>query len=142
MEAGVASEGDERRGVGEQAGPEVAQSPVTETTGSIVIDADYGLLRQVVETLAANAVARASRVVVRTSTVDKQARIEVLDDGPGFALEILPHVFDRFRRGDSWGSSGLGLAIALTIVQAHGGMITAGNRPTGGAVVTVSLPSG
>ena len=40
------------------------------------------------------------------------------------------------------GASGLGLAIALTIVQAHGGMITAGNRPTGGAVVTVSLPSG
>ena len=110
-----------------------------ETAGSIVIDADYGLLRQVVETLADNAAARASRVVVRTSVVDRQAVIEVLDDGPGFAPEILPHVFDRFRRGDSRGSSGLGLAIALTIVQAHGGVITADNRPAGGAVVTLAV---
>lgn len=107
---------------------------------ALVVDADYGLLRQVVETLTRNAVARAGHVELATSANDKVGVLEVADDGPGFDPEILPHVFDRFRRGDSGGSSGLGLAIARTIVDAHKGRIDVTNRPEGGALVRVILP--
>ena len=55
---------------------------------------------------------------------------------------VLPRVFDRFRRGDSRGSSGLGLAIANTIVTSHGGRIEVSNRPDGGALVRMLLPVG
>lgn len=107
---------------------------------SILVDADYGLLRQVVETLTRNAVARSSMVLLSTTTVDKQAILDIIDDGPGFDEDILPHVFDRFQRGDTKGSSGLGMSIAKTIVEAHGGVIEASNRAEGGALVRIRLP--
>ncbi|MEM9200344.1 MAG: HAMP domain-containing sensor histidine kinase [Actinomycetota bacterium] len=111
-------------------------------TGALVIDADYGMIRQSVETLTNNAVARSQHVWLSTGDVDKWAVIDIADDGPGFDPDILPHVFDRFRRGDSRGSSGLGLAIANTIVTAHNGRIEVSNRSEGGALVRVMLPVG
>jgi signal transduction histidine kinase len=70
-------------------------------------------------------------------------RLEVSDDGPGLPAGDLPHVFDRFYRADSSrpsGGSGLGLAIVREIVLQHGGGVRAGNRPGGGAVISVELP--
>jgi len=110
----------------------------TEVAEAIVIDADYGLLRQVLETLVRNGTARASNVVVKAHTAGGRARIDIIDDGPGFDESVLPFVFDRFRRGD--GSSGLGMAIAKKIVEAHHGAITAANRTESGAVVRIELP--
>lgn len=107
---------------------------------AILVDADYGLLRQVVETLTRNAVARATMVLLSTTVVDKQAILDIIDDGPGFDEDILPHVFDRFQRGDTKGSSGLGMSIAKTMVEAHGGVIEASNRSEGGALVRIRLP--
>jgi signal transduction histidine kinase len=72
-------------------------------------------------------------------------RAEVTDDGPGFAPEDLPHVFeplfrgDRARRGNGAGA-GLGLAIARRLARAQGGDVTAGNGCSGGAVVALVLP--
>ena len=112
---------------------------VANTYDSIVADADYALLRQVVENLTHNAASRASEVdlsVVRASGV---VTIQVADNGPGFDDDILPHVFERFRQGDTRGSTGLGMAIAKSIVEAHGGSVSAANRPTGGAVVKLHL---
>jgi signal transduction histidine kinase len=68
--------------------------------------------------------------------------VEVADDGPGFAPDDLPHVFDPLFRGDRTraariGGAGLGLAIARRLVRAHGGEVKAGNRAHGGASVTV-----
>lgn len=107
---------------------------------AIIVDADYSLLRQVVETLTRNSAARARNIELSAEKNGSFGKIMILDDGPGFDESVLPHVFDRFRRGDSIGSSGLGMAIAKKIVEAHGGEITAGNRTTGGAEVTLTVP--
>jgi signal transduction histidine kinase len=108
---------------------------------AIVADADYALFRQVVETLARNGANRSSDVVLRAGHLDKKIRLEIADNGPGFDESVLPFVFDRFRRGDSLGSSGLGMAIAKKIVEAHGGTIAAANGPEHGALVTIDLPT-
>lgn len=106
----------------------------------IVIEADYGLLRQVLETLSRNGMARASQVHLTARPAGKHVVIDIADNGPGFDESVLPFVFDRFRRGDSLGSSGLGMAIAKKIVESHRGTITAANGDAGGAVVTITLP--
>jgi signal transduction histidine kinase len=69
----------------------------------------------------------------------------VRDHGPGISTVDLPHVFERFYRGDpsrsrETGGSGLGLAIVEQIVHQHGGSVTADNAPDGGTVLTVLLP--
>ena len=109
-------------------------------TISVVADADYGLLRQVLESLVRNAAVRADSVMLTATSHAGRAIIDVIDDGDGFDEELLPHVFDRFRRGDTKGSSGLGMAIAKTVVEAHKGTVTASNRDEGGAQVRIELP--
>ena len=104
------------------------------------VEAPPAIYSQVIETLARNGANRASDVVLRAGRIDKKIRIEVADNGPGFDESVLPFVFDRFRRGDSLGSSGLGMAIAKKIVEAHGGSIAAANGPEHGALVTIDLP--
>ncbi|HET9951849.1 MAG TPA: HAMP domain-containing sensor histidine kinase [Candidatus Eisenbacteria bacterium] len=71
-------------------------------------------------------------------------RLTVRDDGPGIAPGDLPHVFERFRRGQATGDqsgSGLGLAIVAEIVQRHDGSVAAANREPHGALLTVELPA-
>jgi len=69
------------------------------------------------------------------------AAITVKDDGPGFSDRELPHLFERFFKGEnaSPGSVGIGLALCREIVMAQGGTVTAENAPGGGACFTVKL---
>jgi signal transduction histidine kinase len=72
-------------------------------------------------------------------------KISVRDDGEGIAAEDLPHVFDRFWRGDKSrlrerGSAGLGLAIAKKLVEAHGGTIGVESEKGKGATFWFTLP--
>jgi signal transduction histidine kinase len=70
-------------------------------------------------------------------------RVEVADDGPGFAPEALAHATERFWRADSArsrGGTGLGLAIARAIAEAHGGQLRLANTARGGAAVTLLFP--
>ncbi len=118
---------------------------VTHLGGSgvpVSVDADYGLVRQALDTLVRNAAVRADNVEVSVVTEGKSARIVINDDGPGIPEELLPVVFDRFRRGDTKGSVGLGMAIAKRIVEMHHGTVTASNRASGGASVSLTLPIG
>ncbi len=84
-------------------------------------------------------------VTLTTSVAGPRVRVAVCDTGEGIDAEDLPHVFERFYRGErsrsrETGGSGLGLAIARGIVEAHGGRIWAESPPQSGAVVTFELP--
>jgi len=79
-----------------------------------------------------------------------KVELTVVDSGEGIPGSDLPHVFDRFYRGErartrdkqeSGSGAGLGLAIAKGIVEAHGGMISASSQPGQGATFHVVLPS-
>lgn len=70
--------------------------------------------------------------------------IQIDDDGPGIDPDLLPRIFDRFMRADkvrTGESTGLGLSIAKTVVEAHGGKIYAENREDGGASFRIELPA-
>jgi signal transduction histidine kinase len=108
----------------------------------VVTEGDYLLLRQALENVTHNAAARSSNVVLTVSETSNDATLSVADDGPGFDAEVLHRVFDRWRRGDELGSSGLGMAIAKSIVSAHGGECSAHNRSGGGAEVLITIPKG
>lgn len=100
----------------------------------------------------ANLVSNALRYTPAGGTVTLSAEaqgervlLRVRDTGPGIEPEHLPHIFDRFYRADpartANGESGLGLAIAKSLVEAHGGAIWAESTPGQGATFTVSLPA-
>ncbi|WP_405714820.1 MULTISPECIES: sensor histidine kinase [unclassified Streptomyces] len=84
-------------------------------------------------------------VRVRCAAGGPWVTLEVEDDGPGIPPELLPHVFERFARGDasrsrSAGSTGLGLAIVQAVVAAHGGRAEVDSVP-GRTVFAVRLPA-
>ena len=69
------------------------------------------------------------------------ARVKIADQGPGIAEEHLPHIFKKFyRTGDGGSGVGLGLPLAKTIVEKHGGVLSAANSPEGGATFLLTLP--
>jgi signal transduction histidine kinase len=79
------------------------------------------------------------RSTVAAELVGGEVRFVVSDTGPGIAPEQLPHVFDRFSRSPDSPGAGLGLAIAKTLVEAHGGRIRAESGATG-TTISFTLP--
>jgi two-component system OmpR family sensor kinase len=114
----------------------------------VTVTGDGARLHQAVANLLANARAHTPEGTSVTTTVshdDSMAHVEVHDDGPGFPDDLLPRATERFARGDAsrsraTGGSGLGLAIVKAVAEAHGGTLTVGNAPGGGAVIRLSLP--
>ncbi len=115
------------------------------------LEADPQRLGQAV----ANLIGNALRYVPEGGQVDVTVRQDgvhglvmvVSDNGPGVPPADLPHIFDRFWRGDtartrSAAGSGLGLAIAKELVEAQDGAINARNRPQGGLEVEISFTGG
>jgi signal transduction histidine kinase len=73
---------------------------------------------------------------------EERVRVTVSDRGPGIAKEDRSRIFEPFERGSTTTSgTGLGLAVADAIVQAHGGRMWVSQSPTGGAAFTFELPS-
>lgn len=71
-----------------------------------------------------------------------RVRIEVEDSGPGIPVENLTRIFDPFFTTKPVGQgTGLGLALVAAVVRDHGGAVTAGNAPGGGAVLRIELPT-
>jgi CheY-like chemotaxis protein len=86
-------------------------------------------------------------VQVRLLKAGTDCMVVVEDDGPGINPDFIPHMFERFRQADSSTTRthkglGLGLAIVRSLVEMHGGTITAANGASGrtGAVFTIRLP--
>jgi signal transduction histidine kinase len=113
----------------------------------IEVNADPDALKQVVTNLAQNALKYAPGAEQHWSVfaANGRAAIRLQDAGPGISRHDLPHIFERFYRGEkardrSTGGSGLGLAIAKSIVEAHNGSIEAASEPGRGATFTAWLP--
>jgi CheY-like chemotaxis protein len=112
---------------------------------------DAGRIRQVVWNLANNAVKftpRGGAVTVSLASSAENLEVRVQDDGRGISPGHLPYVFDRFRQGQTGttrehGGLGLGLAIVKSLVELHGGTVTAQSEGEGmGATFTVRFPVG
>jgi signal transduction histidine kinase/arylsulfatase A-like enzyme len=131
------------------------------------LSADAGRLGQAVGNVLRNALAhtpRGGRITASVTAEDRSVVMRVSDTGRGIPPEHLPHIFERFYRGDPsrarprspvgngpspgnglaetahGGGYGLGLTISRELIQAHGGQITAESRPGEGAEFTIRLP--
>jgi two-component system sensor histidine kinase BaeS len=108
--------------------------------------ADERWLHQVVTNLLGNALKftpAGGRVTVRTRQDRADAVLTVSDTGVGIPAAELPHVFERFWRGQAaagTSGSGIGLAIAAELARAHGGTLTAASQPGKGTTLTLTLP--
>ena len=105
---------------------------------------DQVRLEQALGSLVDNALRHgAAPVLLRATARNGAVELHVLDEGPGFPAEFLPHAFERFSRPDearSGQGAGLGLALVQAIAVAHGGSAGAANRSGGGADVWLVLP--
>lgn len=107
------------------------------------VEGDRTALDRLVQNLIDNAIAYAGSAELSVESGQGHVRLTVADRGPGIAEDALDRMFEPFEREPSrsrmTGGLGLGLAIARSIAQAHGGSITARNRHGGGLAVTVAL---
>jgi signal transduction histidine kinase len=109
------------------------------------LDADPMRVGEVLANLLSNAVRHTPRggsVTVAVEPSGAQVAVSVSDTGVGIAAADLPHVFDRFVKSTDSGGAGLGLAIAKSLVEAHGGTITAASQPGRGTTMRFLLPRG
>ena len=107
---------------------------------------DRDRLGQVLDNLLGNAVKyspQGREIVVRVESVTGEARLSVTDQGPGIPTAVVPHLFERFYRGEhTVGDAGLGLGLYISrmLVNAHGGRIWAASAPGRGSTFTIALP--
>jgi signal transduction histidine kinase len=111
-----------------------------------VVSGDRSALERLIQNLIDNAVTYGGGAELVVERDIDRARLTVTDRGPGIPEAELERMFEPFERRDpsrsrSTGGLGLGLAIARSIAQAHGGTIHAANRSGGGLAVTVDLPA-
>ena len=105
-----------------------------------------GQLQQVVMNLIQNACdatanQSSAKLKIVGSRADNMAVLRFIDNGPGIADEYLGRLFEPFFTTKPVGQgTGLGLSISYGIVERHGGRLTAGNAPDGGAEFVLSLP--
>ncbi len=116
-------------------------------SGPIQIRGDIKKLQRAVANLIDNALKHTpagGTVRVSAEAANDRIRIIVRDTGPGIPPDKLPHIFNRFYRGDekSVSGSGLGLSLAQAIVRFHGGNISVKSSPGKGSIFTITLPRG
>ncbi len=106
---------------------------------------DRDALKQVLLILLDNArihTPSSATINVTTQVADHRIAIQIRDTGRGIAPELLPHIFERFYRGDvsrSGGGMGLGLSIAKELIEAQGGTVTVESQVGQGSVFTITL---
>jgi len=112
--------------------------------GLPLVHADPLRLRQALDNLVSNAVAHsgvANEIVVSVGRGDGDIRLSVADDGEGVPTAEQERIFEAgVRLESSRPGSGLGLAVARAVAEAHGGELTLDSTPGEGATFTLSLP--
>ena len=116
----------------------------------ILVCGDRDRLKQVLVNLVGNAIKYTPQggvVDIGLRKEENKAQVTVSDNGPGIPPEDLPHIFERFYRGEKSRTRskdgkgfGLGLSIAYWIVRSHGGKIEVDNNEPSGTTFTVWLP--
>jgi two-component system, OmpR family, sensor kinase len=110
---------------------------------SAVVVGDRQRIETVIDSLVENAVRyteEGGRIELAAYPDEESVVIEVRDNGSGIPDEELAYIFDCFYSGSSRGGTGMGLAIAKAIAEAHGGAVSAENLRGGGASFRVRLP--
>jgi len=113
------------------------------SVGSLKIEGDESLIHRMIANLFDNELKHlptASSVTVQLRAEDDLAMLVLEDNGQGFSPEVLPQLFERRVKGKQSNGHGLGLAFIDAVVRTHGGTVTACNRESGGAQITVTLP--
>jgi two-component system, OmpR family, sensor histidine kinase KdpD len=112
------------------------------------ISVDFGLVVQILVNVLDNALKYSpagSSIDIQGKQVGNEIQIEIADRGIGIPMQDLSRVFDKFyrvQRPENVTGTGLGLFISKGIIEAHGGLISATNRPGGGTVIKITLPIG
>ncbi|MBV8357880.1 MAG: response regulator [Deltaproteobacteria bacterium] len=123
------------------------QTSIDETAR--LVTGDPARLQQVISNLLSNAIKftpKGGQIHVTLKRVGSRVQIQISDTGQGIEPELLPHIFERFRQGDSGsnrihGGLGLGLAIVKHLVELHGGTVAASSAGLGeGATFSILLP--
>jgi signal transduction histidine kinase len=112
------------------------------------VDMDTERIGRALNNLVSNAIHHTpagGTICIQAKTGDRSVLVSVEDNGEGISPKDLPHVFDRFYRGEqsrnqATGGAGLGLAIAKGIIEAHKGTIQVESKPDEGARFSFSLP--
>jgi len=111
-----------------------------------LVPMDFVLIERVLVNVVDNALKYSppdTPIEIRAHAAGAFVEITVSDHGVGIPSEDLTRIFDKFyrvQRPDNVSGTGLGLAISKGIVDAHGGFISAENRPQGGTIITIALP--
>jgi signal transduction histidine kinase len=111
--------------------------------GPLKIAADEALIHRMVANLFDNELKHlppACTVTIQLKAENDFASVVLEDNGPGFAPEVSPHLFERRVKGRESNGHGLGLAFVDAVARAHGGTVTACNLDGGGAQIVVTLP--
>ena len=118
-----------------------------EAAGEVPLEARPGGLKRALRNLIENAVLHGTRARVALAASTGRAVVTIDDDGPGIPEAMLERVFTPFfrlerSRSRATGGTGLGLAVARSLLRAHGGEVALANRAGGGLRQTVTLPRG
>ena len=114
------------------------------SSGPVTVFADASLLHRMAANLLDNELKHlpaSCTVTIELESGENGASLTLEDDGPGFDSEVLDHVFERRVKGRNSDGHGLGLAFVDAVTRAHGGTVTVTNRATGGARITVNIPT-
>jgi signal transduction histidine kinase len=111
----------------------------------LLCSGDPDLLREAVANLLTNALrhtppAAPVRVVIVEEDGGARATVQVSDQGPGIAPDLLPHLFERFTTGTGSTGLGLGLYLAREIARTHGGIVTVASEAGRGTTFRLTLP--
>lgn len=107
------------------------------------IHADVNYLNRLVANLLDNELTHSGegdRIWVRLRADGDNAEFTIEDNGPGFPPDLRSRAFERFVKGQHSRGHGLGLAFVDAVTQAHGGKVHIGDRPGGGALISLTIP--